>query len=180
MSIIFEAVTLAGDLAAIRDAFDRLMTPLALRLYQSDERGFVILSQLNPGRLFKWEEVDSLAASLSVEFGTSLSVHYDDRGGVNAACLFRHGTAMRGFGEADEVWVAMDEDWKPEGWKPMADAPRYSGDNLPPDEECDCIRRAIDVGLEAAGFDGWTNLKDMRDIACSDEGWLAHRGWEGE
>jgi hypothetical protein len=175
MSIIFEAVTLEGDLAAIRDAFDRLKTPLALRLYQSDERGFVILSQLNPGRLFKWEEVDRLAASLSFEFGTSLSVHYDDRGGVKAACLFRHGTAMREFGEADEVWVPMDEDWKP-----LAEAPRYSGDNLPPDEECDCIRQAIDVGLEAAGFDGWMNLEDMRNMACSDKGWLAHRDWGGE
>jgi hypothetical protein len=170
MSLIFEAV--AVESTAIHDAFDRLKTPLALRLYQAEERGFVILSRLSPGRLFRWEEVDRLAASLSVELGTALSVHYDNRSGVRNACLFRHGTAIREFGEADEVWVPMDEDWKP-----ITGAPYYSGDNLPPDEECDCIRQAIDVGLEAAGFDGWMNLEDMQVFACSDEGWLAHRDW---
>src|SRR5947209_3025159 len=105
MSLIFEAVVVEVEPTAIHDAFDGLKTPLALRLYHAEERGFVILSRLNPGRLFRWEEVDRLAASLSVEFGTALSVHYDNQGGVRNACLFRHGTAIREFGEADEVWV---------------------------------------------------------------------------
>jgi hypothetical protein len=175
MSLIFEAVALEGESEAIRDAFDRLDTPLALRLYQANERGFVILSQLQPGRLFRWEEVDQLASSLSVEFGTTLLVRYDDRGGVYAAWQFHSGTAIREFGEADEVWVPVDENWQP-----RAGAPHYSGDERPPDEECECIRPSIDVGLEAAGFNGWASLRSLQEMACSDEGWLAHRDWGAE
>jgi hypothetical protein len=96
---------------------------------------------LNPGRLFKWEEIDRLAASLSFEFGTSLSVHYDDRGGVKAACLFRHGTAMREFGEADEVWVPMDEDWKPLAGDTRRPWERTAGVTGIPPHEGDEVRR---------------------------------------
>src|SRR4051794_6524504 len=114
MSIVFEAVLLAGDLLEIREAFDSLRVPLALDLYQADERGFVMLTRFEePGRLFKWIEVDRLAASLSLAFGTTLSVHYDDRGGVRVACLFREGATVRDFADADEVWVPMDDDGNP-------------------------------------------------------------------
>jgi hypothetical protein len=170
MSVIFEAVVLEGDLPAIREAFDSLRVPLALTLYQADERGFVILTSLAPGRLFNWEAVDRLAASLSILFGTTLSVHYDDRGGVNVACLFREGAVVKEFADADEVWVPLDDDGNP-----REDGPHYSGDRLPPDEECDCILQSIDVGIEAVGFGRWMSLSDLRDYAYSDGGWLAQR-----
>jgi hypothetical protein len=170
MSVIFEAVVLEGDLPAIREAVDSLRVPLDLDLYQADERGFVILTSLGPGRLFNWEDVDRLAASLSIVFGTTLAVHYDDRGGVTVACLYREGAAVREFADADEVWVPMDDNGNP-----REDGPRYPGDHLPLDEECDCILQAIDVGIEAAGFGGWMTLSDLRDLACSDGPWLAQR-----
>jgi hypothetical protein len=117
--------------------------------------------------------VERLAASLSVEYGVTLAVFYDDRCGVSVAILFRDGTPVRDFGEADEVWVPLDEDGDM-----LTDGPRYTRETLPPDAECDCIRQAIDVGLEAAGFCGWMTASDLQDIVGSDDGWLAERDWQ--
>jgi hypothetical protein len=176
MSVVFDAVVLAGETAAVREAFESLRVPLALELHQADDRGFVILTRFDePGRLFEWEEVDRLAASFSVTFGSALSVHYDDRGGVRAAGLFRGGAGVREFGEADEVWVPLDDDGDP-----RPDGPRYPGDRVPPDEECGCVRQAIDAGLEAAGFADWMTLRGLRDLACSEAGGLAQRGRDQE
>ena len=96
MSVIFEAVLLVGDLTVVRAAFNSLRVPLALELHQADQQGFVILTKFEePGRVFQWEQVDRLAASLSVSFGTTLSVHYDDRGDIRVACLFQDGAVVR-------------------------------------------------------------------------------------
>ena len=171
MSVIFEAVLLVGDLTVVRAAFNSLRVPLALELHQADQQGFVILTKFEePGRVFQWEQVDRLAASLSVSFGTTLSVHYDDRRDIRVACLFQDGAVVRGSDHADEVWAPLDDDGNPRD-----DGPRYPGDQLPRDEECDCIRQAIDVGIEATGFRGSMTLSDLRNLACSDGGWLAQR-----
>ncbi len=86
------------------------------------------------------------------------------------SALFSDGQLIREFGEADETWVSLDEDGIP-----ALDGPHYTGDGLPEDfDEGECIRTAIDAGLEAAGF-GALNEGELKLAFCYD-----HRGWLAE
>ena len=171
MSYVYEAVVLAGGEAAVRRAFDRLDSPLSLRLLRLADRGFAVYCwREGAGRGFAAAEVNRLAAELSRTFRAALAVHYDDSRGIKTAQLFRNGKAVREFGEADEVWAPMDAHGDP-----RLDGPRYAGDAIPPDVECDCIRQAIDAGLEAAGFAGWADAASLRRAVCVRQDWLAER-----
>jgi hypothetical protein len=170
MSYVYETVVLKGDEPAVRQAFDRLRSPLSLRLFRLADHGFAVYCWQDAARGFAAEEVNRLAAELSSTFGTALAVHYDDGCGIKVARLFRDGASVREFGEADEVWTPMDDQGDP-----RPDGPRYAGDAVPPDVECDCIRQAIDAGLEAAGFSGWTAAASLRRTLCGRQGWLTQR-----
>jgi hypothetical protein len=63
---------------------------------------------------------------------------------------------VRYFGEQDEIWVPYGEDGKL-----VTDGPRYPGDAVPEDIECDCIWNGIDAGLEAAGFCNWITAQKL-------------------
>jgi hypothetical protein len=165
VSVVYEAVVFEGDAPLVRAAFDRLRTPLALRLLQLADRGFALVCWTPGGRRrHAVEEVNRLAAKLSSEFQTALAVHYDDGCGVKTAVECRAGSVVRQFGDAEELWTPMDE----RGY-PVPDGPRYPGNAIPPDVECDCIRQAIDAGLEATGFGSWLSGAELRDKACSQE-----------
>jgi hypothetical protein len=172
MSTTYEAIVLAGDESAARAAFNGLRTPLSLGLLQHSVGGFVIsCDEESSGRVFAVQEVNRLAAEMSARVGIALAAHYDDRCGVKAASLFREGAFVREFGEADEVWAPVDEQGEPN-----LDGPRYPGNALPADEECDCIRQAIDAGLQSAGFNGWVSASSLREAIRSRKDWLAeHR-----
>lgn len=171
MSVVYEAVVWEGDASAVRAAFDRLQTALSLRLFQPADRGFVLVCWLpDDARRHAVDEVNRLAAVLSVDFVSALAVHYDDRCGVKTALLYRAGSAVREYGDSDEVWTPMDE----QGY-PVADGPQYGGDAIPPDVECDCIRQAIDAGLEEAGYRRWLSAADLREWSGSEGLWLAQR-----
>ena len=66
-------------------------------------------------------------------------------------------------GEADEVWVPYGDDGQL-----VLDGPRYSGDEVPEDVECDCVCNGIDAALEAAGFARWMTAGRLVNVACGD------------
>lgn len=165
MSMVYEAIVLCGDDGAVQHAFDALSSALAFRLLRFPAGGFAVLCvPRESGRNFASNEVDRLAAALSIEFGTTLAVHYDDRCGMKVGRQFRTGELVREVGEADEVWVQLDEQGEP-----LTDGPRFAGDGIPPGVECDCIRQAIDAGLETAGFSAWLNAAALRNAVSLSE-----------
>jgi hypothetical protein len=169
--LIFEAVVYEGDAPGVRAAFDRLQTRLALRLFQFEDRRFVLICwPAGAPRHHAVDEVNRIAEVFSREFGTALAVHYDDRCGVKVSVLYRSGSPIREFTEADEVWTPIDDDGEP-----ISDGPQYPGDAIPDDVECDCIRQAIDVALDAAGFGGWLTEDELQDWACTEDLWIAQR-----
>ena len=170
MSAVFEGVVISGDEAELTRAFDGLNSRLPLRLARlTHEILGIYRFEYAEGRLFDLPELERIAQELSKGFGPALVVFYDDRAHAMGSALFAEGALLREFGEADEIWVRLDEEGLPD-----LDGPRFSGDALPEDfEDGDCIRGAIDAGLEAAGF-GVLGQAEVMAAFCEDEyGWLA-------
>jgi hypothetical protein len=165
MSMYFEAVVLATN----QSALIRLLAGLA-ELGEPDPFAPITLKLCRVARgryaVFGWRagaarpmcarEMEDLADELSLELGTAVAVHWDDQVGVHAAMLSRDGEPVRYFGEPDEVWVPYGEDGEP-----CADGPRYPGNAVPDDVECDCIWNAIDAALETAGFRKWMTAHEL-------------------
>ena len=126
MSMYFEAVVLSAN----QYGLTRLLKGLA----ELDESDRIASMALKPFR----------------EFSAAVAVHYDDQVGLHTAMLSRNGVPVRYFGEQDEVWVPYGADGEP-----RTDGPRYAGNAVPDDVECDCIWNGIDAALEAAGFRKW-------------------------
>jgi hypothetical protein len=169
VSVYFEAVVVAADQPALIRLLEGLpqildpdpFAPLTLELYQVTDRGFVIFGwRAGARRPEAWQEVEDLADELSLELGPAVAVHYNDQVGVKVAMLSQEGEPVRYFGEQDEVWVPYGEDGKL-----VTDGPRYPGDALPEDIECDCIRNGIDAALEATGFQGWITARELVQVA---------------
>jgi hypothetical protein len=170
MSEVFEGVIVSADESALRWAFNDLHSRLALRLTRLSLSIFGIYRfEYTEGRLFDLPELERIAQRLSKGFDSVLVVFYDNRAHAMGSALFSGGQLIREFGEADEIWVGLDEDGTP-----ALDGPRYSGDDLPEEfDDGECIRTAIDAGLEAAGF-GDVNESELKQAFCYDErGWLA-------
>jgi hypothetical protein len=157
MSSYFEAVVLEADQPALirwlgalswRDAY---FGPLTLTVSRVGAGRFVVFGwREGAGRPLCGQEMEDLADQLSLEFGKGVAVHYDDQVGLRAATLYIDGDRAAHFGQPDEVWVPYGEDGEP-----RMDGPRYPGNAVPDDVECDCIWNGIDAALEAAGFRTW-------------------------
>jgi hypothetical protein len=170
MSEVFEGVVVSADESALRGAFNDLHSHLALRLTRLSPSIFGIYRfEYTEGRLFDLPELEQIAQLLSRKFDSALVVFYDNRAHAMGSALYSGGRLSREFGEADEIWVGLDEDGEP-----ALDGPKYHGDDLPEDfDEGECIRTAIDTGLEAAGFRG-VNERELKQAFCYDErSWLA-------
>lgn len=165
MSDVFEGVVVFTDEAAISRSFAELRSHLALRLTRLAPSILgVYRSDYPNGRPFDIPEQERIAQRLSEEFDRALLVFYDDRCDACGAALYSGGRLTREFGEPDEVWVELDDDGTPN-----LEGPRYSGDALPDDfDDGDCIRTAIDAGLDAAGF-GTLNQALLKQAFCYDE-----------
>lgn len=160
LSTVYEAVVFEGDASAVRAYVECSQTKLSHRLFQASDLGFVLICwHPDNFRRHAVEEVNLLAADLSGTFGAAIAIHYDDRCAIRTAVFYQAGSMVRDFGEADEIWSPIDSCGYP------GDGPRYSGDAIPEDLECDCIQQAIDVGLETAGFGGWLTATILRDWA---------------
>jgi hypothetical protein len=84
--------------------------------------------------------------------------------GRQFAAVAWEGEPLRQFGAVDEVWVPFGDDGEL-----VLNGPRFSGEALPDDVECDCICNGIDAALEAAGFGGWMTSEGLVDVACRDD-----------
>jgi hypothetical protein len=159
MSMYFEAVVLAAN----KTALIRLLTnlperqgascfiPITLKVsYVAKGRYVVFGWRAGADRPLCGQEMEDLANVLSLEFGKAVAVHYDDQVGVRAAMLSCDGKPAGYFGKPDEVWVPYGE-----AGNLQMEGPRYPGNALPDDVECDCIWNGIDAALEGAGFRTW-------------------------
>jgi hypothetical protein len=160
----------AADRAAPIGLLEHLPTPepfapITLELYHVNGRGFSVFGwRVGARRPSAAEEMDDLADELSLQFGTAVAVQHDDQVGVRAATLSRDGEPERYFGEADEVWVSYGA-----SGERRTDGPRYPGNAVPKDVECDCIRNDIDAALEAAGFADWVTARKLAtEVARAD------------
>jgi hypothetical protein len=168
VSTYFEAVVVAASRSALVGRLKALwdapgpdepgpFAPIALKVYRvARGRSVVFGWRAGDRRPCCAREMEDLADELSLAFGTAVTVHYDDQVGVRAAMLSRGGEPVRHFGEADEVWVPYGEDGEV-----LTGGPRYPGNAVPQDVECDCIRNGIDAALEAAGFGKWLTARKL-------------------
>jgi hypothetical protein len=112
-------------------------------MYRSDSRRPATFS----------EEVNKLAGELSRRHGRSLVIRFDSRVGHRSATLYVDGQRASVFGEADELFVPLDERGLPRtNEKPLR------ADQLAPDEEYETIQNAIQQGLKALGRGSWNDL----------------------
>lgn len=171
MSNVYQGIVLAGDGSVVAQFLNDHPSRMSVRLAELAPGLLgVYRSEFASGRLIDWDEAERQARQLSAEFGPALAVFRDNRFGVDLATLFAGGLPVREFGEADEVWVAYNAIG--DGTLDL-DGPRYAGDQIPSDVECDCIRGAIDAGLEAAGW-GVLQRDNLIDaFAHNASGWLA-------
>ena len=165
MSISFEAVVVAGNQPALLRLLEGLpgleepgfFTPITLSVSRVARGRFVVFGwRVGAGRPSCAPEMEHLADELSVEFGTAVAVHYDDQIGARAAMLSRDGEPVRSFGEEDEVWVPYGRDGEL-----VMDGPRYPGNAVPEDVECDCVWNGIDAALEGAEFRKWLSAHKL-------------------
>jgi hypothetical protein len=168
MSMYFEAVVLAtGQSALIRllAGLPDLEEPdpfaaITLKVFRVARGRYVVFGwRAGAKRPMCAQEMADLADELTLELGTAVAVHYDDQVGLHAAMVSRDGEPIRYFGEPDEVWVPY------RNGELCTDGPRYAGNAVPDDIECDCIWNGIDAALEAAGFRKWITARELTRVA---------------
>ena len=173
MSTYFEAVVVAADQSTLIRLLEGLpeldepgaFAPITLDVHRVTERGLVVFGwRAGASRPQAAQEMEELADELSLELGTAVAVHYDDQVGLRAAMLSRDGEPVRYFGEGDEVWVPYGK-----GGQLVLDGPRYPGNAVPEDVECDCIWNGIDAALEAAGLRDWVTASTLAAEVVSAE-----------
>jgi hypothetical protein len=142
MSEMYEGIVFRSSDAAAPAAFRSLPAPFPLRLVRLANGTFGVYRVAGRSDRFDVEAMTSLAAALSESTSAALAVFYDNSCGVRATAVFRGGTLSAEFGEDDEWWVPLDDDGEP-----RRDVPPVPAADLDADEEYDCVRDAIEVGL---------------------------------
>ena len=147
--------------AAAPGAFRSLSAPFPLRLVRLANGTFGVYRVAGRSDRFDVEAMTSLASTLSESTSAALAVLYDSRCGLRAAVAFRGGAVSAEFGEDDEWWVPLDEDGKP-----RRDVPPVPAADLDADEEYDCVRDAIEVGLAALEVPAEVTRDTLKDAFC--------------
>jgi hypothetical protein len=104
------------------------------------------------------EEMDEIAVGLSTRLGAVLVFEYDSRVGHRASRVYKDGELTATFGEADELWVPLDE----QGY-PILTADRLHTGELLNDVEYETVENAINLGLKTVGAGDWSDLHDFLD-----------------
>jgi hypothetical protein len=97
--------------------------------------------------------MEELAAAASKPARRALLIRFDSRTGHRSAELFEDGERRRSFGDADELYVPLDESGEPV----LTAAPLRFAD-LDPEQEYETIENAIQLGLKAFGRGDWKTL----------------------
>ena len=155
MSEIFEGVLAASDPGQLR----RALQPVSPRVPLSVEAlsGVSVAYRTDPRESAAYSaELDRIAGELSRALGEALLVRYDSRVGHRSSVLYKGGTAVRSFGEADELYIRLGE----RGY-PVQDGERLRPDQLSEDEEYETALNAIQLGLQVLGRGDWVALHEL-------------------
>jgi hypothetical protein len=90
-----------------------------------------------------------------------LYIIYDDGCGVREATIYQNGDVAQSFGEADELWVPLDD-----SGMPLAGATPIPVDNLDDNAEYDCVQDGISLGLESFCIAKSVSVAQIRQIIC--------------
>jgi hypothetical protein len=164
MSCIFEGILFPAiydnyqlqlpDLSPYPALEIKQLNPIASIVYRSSPR--------NDNLTFS-PQMEYIASHLSITYSQALLIHYDDRVGYRASVVFEEGVPIRSFGEADEIWVQLDEHGSP-----LIDGKKFSITEIQHDQENEYETRinAIALGLNQTKFSNWRELYNF--IACGD------------
>lgn len=170
MSEFYEGIVVQGERTAVRRAFDTLRSPLTFRLVHLGSSVFGIYRVATRSDRFDMEALLTAAKHMAGQLDAALAVFYDNRVGVRTTALVDE-RGIREFGEADELWVPLDEDGEP-----MRDAQRLRSHELEPEGEYDCITSTLDMGLEQLGVRATVTPGMLKDALCYERlEWEAER-----
>lgn len=161
MSEMYEGIVFRCSVATAPAAFRALPAPFPLQLVRLADDTFGVYRVAFRADRSDMVAMTSLTAALSVFTAAALAVFYDNRCGLRAAAAFRGGTLSAEFGEDDEWWVPLDEDGEP-----RRDVPPVPAADLDADEEYDCVRDAIEVGLAALEVPNVVTRETLKDAFC--------------
>ena len=157
MSMAFDGVIVAASPGRVEQALKQIRPHLDLT-FQAVASGVLAVYPKGGRRQFDVEEDKRIAASLSKRVGRSLLVLWDDRIDCDRAYLYDNGHIAAQFGSADERYVPLDENGEP-----GIEGHRLTLEELSKGEEYECIRHAIDAGLEALGVGEHVTLRTLMD-----------------
>jgi hypothetical protein len=161
MGEMYEGIVFRSSDSAAIGAFRGLSAPFPLRLMRLADGTFGVYRVADRSVPLDVEATRSLAAELSKSASGALAVFYDNSNGLRMAAAFRGGTLSAEFGEDDEWWAPLDEDGEP-----RRDLPPVRAIDLDADEEYDCVRDAIEVGLAALDVPAEVTRHTLKDAFC--------------
>ncbi|MFO1041859.1 MAG: hypothetical protein U0941_08740 [Planctomycetaceae bacterium] len=164
MSEFYEGAVVSGDAETVSAIFRALTSRRSLRLVRFDDRTYGIYPV--DARSDPMDEVatNSIACQLSVACGHALGVLYDNRIRLRRSTLFQDGNQIHQVRDDQEQWVRLDDTGYPE-----TNGVVLTIDNLDPDEEYDCVRNAIDLGLAQLGVSDSVSSHDLKQSFCYNE-----------
>lgn len=146
MSDMYEGVVFCSRKRDAANTFASLSSKLHLRLVQLAPGVFGIYRVAGRADAFEPNEVESVAARVSVAAGKAVVLLYDNRCCLRVGVLYSSGRRDREFGDCDAWWVPYGEHGKL-----LLNGPRLRITDLQPDQEYDCVFSAIDAALETVG-----------------------------
>lgn len=163
MSEAYEGVVVRAGPDEVLTAFRALASGLRLRLVHLAQGCSGVYRVAGAAQPFAPVEVEVVASTLSRSLTRALAVFYDNGCGLRQAALFESGTAVRCYGDADELWVPLDD-----SGAPVSDAEPVPATAWLPGEEYDCCLSAIDAGLRALGVSAASSA-DLKQAFCYDD-----------
>ena len=142
MSERYEAIIFRSADPQPVELFRRHAGQLTARLIHLGGAAFGIYRVAGRGTSFDADAIEDVAAAVSTSVGVSLAVFYDNQCGVRFSTLFQNGLRSATFGEADELWVPLDESGQPRTDQPPTSAPAWAGG-----EEYERVRDGIDPSV---------------------------------
>ena len=152
MSEVFEGVMCPGERGALLPLILRAAGPLSLGIEELAQGICVAYREDARAQAAFAPAMETLAAELARHLQWVLLVRYDSRIGHRSSAVFKERTQST-FGDADELYVALDE-----SGMPVLSAQPLHVDELRSDEEYETVKNAIQLGLDAVAVNQWERL----------------------
>jgi len=160
MSVVFECVVLAAPKSAVvtqLHAVNGLAEEHAIEVEVINDSFVVIYWDFFHRREFG-DYGEQLSAILSRHFGRAVLVRYDSGTCFRASVLFIDGLQEKSFHLADEKWVLLDEEGRPDPSQGV-----FLTHEMVKGKEYETIENAVQLGLKELGFGDWKSLLTMMD-----------------